>query len=692
MPKQKREEKTMVGRFQAAGRGFGFFTPQGAKRREEDLFVPPRAEGRAWDGDTVEAVPGPPDDRREGRPTARVVRVLERANRTVTGTLFRQGRELWLQPDSEKLRWAVKLLGRPKGVGAGERAAVEMRSYGSALLPPAGVLRAVFGSAGTREASTAAVLYRNDIGEEFPPAVLEEAAAAPREVDPAALAGRLDLRGETVITIDGESAKDLDDAVSLWRDGEGRQVLGVHIADVSHYVAQGSALDAEAFERGASVYFADRVIPMLPVELSNGICSLNPGVDRLALTCLMTVDGSGQVVAHSLRKSVIRSAGRMTYTDCNTLLAGEDPALAERYAHILPMLREMAALSRKLKKLRRLRGALDLDTGESHILCDERGVPVDIVARRQGESEELIESFMLAANETVAEHLCALRKPAVYRVHEKPAPDRAEGLRTLLAPFGYDVPQADGFTLQKILDDVREKPEAPVVGALILRAMMKARYDVRDLGHFGLAAEHYCHFTSPIRRYPDLMVHRILSKVIEDGAAGEGRAMPWEKKTAALAARAAEQSSARELAIQAAEREIERLYMAEYMHGHLGETFPGTVSGVVKQGLFIALPNGVEGFLPAAALPSDHWHHDEGRMTLRGEYTGAVYAFGMGLEVLCAAADPGTGEITFALPGGEAAPKPAPPGRKSGPGPKRGPRPPKRPKPPRHKPGRGRRR
>lgn len=306
------------------------------------------------------------------------------------------------------------------------------------------------------------------------------------QAEPGAAAGRRDLRGETVITIDGVSAKDLDDAVSLTRDGEGRWVLGVHIADVSHYVTDGSALDREAWERGTSVYFADRVIPMLPPELSNGICSLNPHVDRLTLSCFMTMTEDGAVVRHEITKSVICSAERMTYADCNVLLEDGDPGLTERYKHIVPMLKDMAALADKLKKQRRLRGSLDIESSEAVILCDEEGKPVGMELRRQGRAESLIEEFMLIANETVASHLNRLGKPAVYRVHEKPSEDKTERLRTMLAPFGLELRQADHFSLQKVLDAVKGKPEESAVNAILLRSLMKARYDGENLGHFGL--------------------------------------------------------------------------------------------------------------------------------------------------------------------------------------------------------------
>ncbi len=655
MAKGKKTVEQMAGTFQGSGKGFGFFTPEGGKSREDDWFIPPRATGGAWHGDSVLAEPDEGSEG-EGRHTAKIVKVTARANRLVTGTVRRYERELWLEPDSDKLPGPIKLVGKHAGIRAGEKAAAEIQSYGAGGKPSMGFLRETFGRAGSREAGVAAILYHYEIDEAFPPDVLEEAGRAPQSVPAEAARGRLDLRGSIVITIDGASSKDFDDAVSLEKNEAGDWVLGVHIADVSHYVEEKSPLDKEAWERGTSVYFADRVVPMLPVALSNGICSLNPGVDRLALSCIMTMSGDGEVKGHSIQKSIIRSTERMTYEDCNALLAPEEGdgapgrrALRERYAHILPMLRDMAALAGKLARRRRLRGSLDLDTSESYILCDGEGRPVEIHARKQGESEALIESFMLAANETVAQHLFDGKKPAVYRVHEKPSLEKLEGLRTMLEPFGYDIREPDSFALQKILDDAKDKPEAPIISTMVLRSLMKARYDVQNLGHFGLAAKYYCHFTSPIRRYPDLMVHRILTKILEDGDRAE--TAPWEKRMTVLAQKAAVQSSEREIAAQSAEREIDKLYMAEYMQAHMDEVFPGAVSGVIKHGLFVMLTSGVEGFLPVESLPPDRYHHDEGRMTLRGEYKGAVFSFGMGLKVVCVAADPGSGRIEFRLEG-----------------------------------------
>ena len=647
----KAQEHTMTGTYQASGRGFGFFTPEGAALREDDWFIPPRAAGGAWDGDKVTAQPDGEDARGGARRTARVTAVVERANKTVTGVLRREDRALWLQPDNDRLPGPIQVLTKQRGVRAGDRAAVAMTSFGSAKHPPMGTLRQIFGPAGERESAVAAILYQQNIHREFPPAVEAEAASIPRTVEESALAGRLDLRDRTIITIDGAASKDLDDAVSLERDDRGRWVLGVHIADVSHYVAPGSPLDQEAWERGTSVYFADQVVPMLPPAPSNGICSLNPRVDRLTLSCLMVLDDQGRVADHTLAKSVIRTAERMTYEDCNVLLdparLAEAPELEERYAHILPMLRDMAELARVLAEARRRRGSLDLDTRESYVICDGDGVPVDMALRVQGVSEGLIESFMVAANECVAEHLSRLEKPCVYRVHEKPSQDKTDALRTMLAPLGFALKQADGPSLQKLLDQARDTPRQGAVSMMVLRSLMKARYDTENLGHFGLAASYYCHFTSPIRRYPDLMVHRILTALLEGRLQGG-----TEKRLAEAARRGAVQSSQRELAAQTAEREIEKRYMAEYMTGHVGERYTAAVSGVTRFGLFVLLPNGVEGLLPLEALPGGDYQYDEAHLTLTRGDGGAAYTFGMELEVECAAADPVSGQVDFILPGG----------------------------------------
>ena len=533
------------------------------------------------------------------------------------------------------------MVGRTRSAKAGDKAAVAVTSYGNKKLPPMGTLREIFGKDGTRPAAVEAILYQYGIERAFPVSVQTAAELAPREVAPADLAGRLDLRGKTVITIDGASSKDFDDAVSLERDARGRWVLGVHIADVSHYVAEGSPLDLEAWNRGTSVYFADQVVPMLPPELSNGICSLNPHVDRLALSCILTMGPDGAVLDHRLVKSVIRSTERMTYGDCNTLLAGLDPELEAKYAHILPMLRDMAALAAALEQRRRLRGALDLESRECHVICDELGDPVDVQVRETGVSEALIESFMLSANECVAEHLFQLHAPAVYRVHEKPSEDKVATLRSMLAPLGYDLREADHFSLQKVLEKARDTPQAPAIHMMVLRSLMKARYDVENLGHFGLAAKFYCHFTSPIRRYPDLAIHRILSDVcagMDDGAV--------QKKYAQFAAEASVQSSEREVLAMTVERDVEDCYKAEYMRRFEGEEFDGVISSVTQFGLYVELPNTVEGLVRAQALSENALTLTEG-VALRDILSGREWRLGGVMRVRVAGVDVSQGNVDF---------------------------------------------
>ena len=634
-----KETKELTGIYQASGRGFGFLIPE----EGEDCFIPPRANGGAWNGDKVTACITE-EDPEAGRRVAKVVQVLERANKTVTGVLERQDHALWLKPDNERLPGPIQVFTKRKGVRPGERAAVAMTSFGGGKTAPMGTLRERFGPADRRESAVEAILYTHDIVRTFPPAVLAETETIPQAVEPSALAGRLDLRGKTIITIDGASSKDFDDAVSLEKDDQGRWVLGVHIADVSHYVQPGTPLDLEAWERGTSVYFADQVVPMLPVELSNGICSLNPHVDRLALSCIMTMDSNGTVVDHAITKSVICSTERMTYEDCNVLLAGEDPALAERYAHILPMLRDMAALAKQLEKLRRNRGALDLETKESYVICDSEGKPVDVALRQQGESEKLIESFMLAANECVAEHLNRLHKPCVYRVHEKPSDEKGEALRTMVAPLGYDLKGTDSHSLQKLLDWAKGKPEEGAVSMMVLRSLMKARYDGDNLGHFGLGAEYYCHFTSPIRRYPDLQIHRIIREFLH-GRMKENRIDHYRE----ILPQVAQHCSQTQRRADEAERETDRLKKAEYMQNHLGERYEAVISGVTAWGLYVELPNTVEGLIPVSRMEEDFFLYDEENYALTGERTGKAYRLGQRIRVYAVSADRLARSVEFAL-------------------------------------------
>ena len=628
------------GIYHANPRGFGFVTPEAGG---EDWFVPRGQARDAWDGDTVALTPTDPA-RRAGKVSA----VTARAHPTVTGLLRREGRTYFLVPDSQRLTRPVLLTGQVKGVSPGWRAAAAMVSYGSPAAPAMGRLEAVFGPGGTLDSAREAVLYHYDITPAFPDPVEAEAAALPQTVSPGDLIGREDFRGQVVVTIDAQSAKDLDDAVSLSTDGQGRRVLGVHIADVSHYVRPKTLLDGEAFARGTSVYYVDQVAPMLPPALSNGICSLNPQEDRLTLSCLMTLDEKGDVAAYRVVQGVIRTVGRLSYDEVNQFLAGEGPQtgpLAQGEAQagaVRALVSDLDALAAQRRRTRRARGALELSSAEFHFVMDPDGGVADIRRAVPGRGESLIEECMLLANETVARHLAGSALPGVFRVHEKPSPEKAEGLRRMVAPLGFDLKQADGFHLQKLLDWAKGGALEGAVNMMVLRSLMKARYDEKDLGHFGLGAEHYCHFTSPIRRYPDLVVHRVLT------ASLRGRGL---KALAAFTPQAARQSSQRELAAQSAEREIEKLYMAQFMTDKVGQTFPGAVTGLTRFGLFVGLESGVEGMVPVEALPPDRWDFDEEAQTLTGVHTGVVYTFGAPLEVVCAAADPSNGRVDFVLPG-----------------------------------------
>ena len=499
---------------------------------------------------------------------------------------------------------------------------------------------------GTLESAQAAILFRYSVSPDFPPEVDLAAQAVAQAVSPAEAENRADFRGLCVVTIDSASAKDLDDAVSLTFDDRGRRVLGVHIADVSHYVEKGSPLDLEAFQRGTSVYYVNHVAPMLPTALSNGICSLNPQTDRLTLSCLMSLDDDGEVVEHRIVQGVIRTTDRLNYDEVNQLLDGETPdrgplsGSGDSAAAMRTLVTQLDRLAAQRRRLRRLRGALELSSTECYFTLDSAGNVTDVSRRATGRGESLIEECMLLANETVARHLCDKGLPGVFRVHEKPSPDKTEALRKQVAPLGFSLKDGGGFQLQKLLDAFHGTPREGAVNMMVLRSLMKAQYEPKNLGHFGLAAEYYCHFTSPIRRYPDLMVHRVLT------AALTGQPL---RPLVNAAAPGALQSTEREVAAVNAEREIEKLYMARWISAHLGESFPAAVTGLTRFGVFVGLENGVEGMLPIEALPGGGYALDEDTLTLHGADGGLTLAFGDPLTVTAVAADPSTGRIDFTL-------------------------------------------
>ena len=598
----------VTGTYLATERAFAFVTPDVAEGepRPDDLFIPPNASGGAWHGDRVLVKLSERKNGR-GRREAAVVRVLRRADRELTGALVQRGNAFFVQPTSKKYPEITIDRHDLGDARPGDRVAVSISYYGDEKSAPQGVVQADLGEDGTMEASIAAILHENGVFDAFPDEVLRQADAIPQTVDLAAAGERLDLRDKLIFTIDGDDAKDFDDAVSLEPLENGHYLLGVHIADVSHYVTQGSPLDQEAYRRGTSVYYPGHVVPMLPFALSHGICSLNPGVDRLTFSALLEVDRDGRRYRASFAKSVIRSQARMTYNKVNRILAG-DAALREEYAFLVPTAEKMNGLAHALYQRRIERGALELDIPEAQITVDETGNPVDICFRERGESEKLIEEFMLQANEAVAEFMCKRGQPTVYRVHENPDPEKLRVFAQFARPFGYRIDPGkpeDTFQFQAVLRGVKNDPRQRILPTLLLRSLARARYADDCIGHYGLKAKFYLHFTSPIRRYPDLVAHRMLQKAL----AGEAFTAADQNACEEAAA----QSTTREQAADNCERDIDKLFIAAYMKPFVGEEFDAEVSGVQAFGIFVALENGCEGLIRieraiTTSMTSSTWH------------------------------------------------------------------------------------
>jgi len=620
------------GTYSANERGFGFVKPDGGS---EDLFIPPDQTGGAWHGDRVLVLPtGDPDGRGQ---TGRITKVLSRGTTEITGRLNRSGKKGWLTPDDRRFPDKIDVAKHNPKFQEGDKVGFRITSYGDKQ-PAAGEVITTLGRDGTFAAAVESLLFTQGVRREFSKAAISAARNMPQTVPEDAVKGRADLREMLIFTIDGEHAKDLDDAISLTYDEQNRPVLGVHIADVSHYVQTDSPLDKMAFQRGTSVYFADQVIPMLPKELSNGICSLHGGVDRLCLSVFMTLDENCQTTSMELTESVIHSKARMTYEACNKILAG---SLDHPIANTLSKMNDIA---KKMSAIRSAKGSLDIETIESEIVCGEDNMPVDIIPRERGDSERLIESFMLAANEAVANFLFWPEAPCVYRVHEPPNPEKLENLYALALAKGLKVKKSknvSGAFLQAILDSTRDMPFSRVLNTAMLRGMMKAKYSSDNMGHFGLASECYCHFTSPIRRYPDLMVHRAVKSFL--GVVSQDETFKLRCSEAAV------QSTARELIADSTERLVEKLYKALYMKQFVGEEFDGVISGVQSYGMFIELPNTVEGLVPVHTLHDDMYDIDELGLYLMGANTKKKYEIGGTVRVTCVAANELTGRIDFEL-------------------------------------------
>lgn len=638
------------GIFTGHRKGFGFVTVEGM---EEDVFIPENDTGTALHQDRVQILlrESPKDTGRSGgrRREGVVVKVLERGMPQIVGT-FENGQGYgFVICDNSKFSRDVFISKKDsKGVRNGDKVIVEITDYGSKNKNPQGKVVENLGSERAPGTDILAIVKSYGIPTEFPPKVLTQAQRVPDHVLDADREGRLCLTKLPTVTIDGEDAKDLDDAVSLTKE-DGIYHLGVHIADVSNYVQGGSALDKEALKRGTSVYLADRVIPMLPERLSNGICSLNQGVDRLTLSCLMDIDETGQVISHKIAESVIRVDERMSYTAVKEILEETSPELKERYREFVPMFFLMKELSELLRKSRHHRGAVDFSFTESKIILNGAGRAIDVQPYEANVATKIIEDFMLLANETVAEEYCTGEYPFVYRTHDNPDPDKVESLLSLLRSQGIQAEKSKEHIspgeIQKLLESIEGQPNEAQISRLALRTMKQARYTTDCSGHFGLAARYYCHFTSPIRRYPDLQIHRIIRDNLRGRLAREGRTEHYRE----ILEEVAQKSSACERRAEEAERESEKMKKAEYMSYHLGEEFDGIISGVTGWGLYVELANTVEGLVHVNTLRDDYYIFDEENYELRGELTKKVYGMGQKVRVRVEDADASLKTIDFVL-------------------------------------------
>ena len=626
-----RYEGTFIGH----NKGFGFVETE---ELEEDIYIPEENTGTAMHQDrVVVVVTREPEDgkRREGA----VVKILERGTTQIVGT-YQNNRDYgFVLSDNPRFSKDIFIPKKDsKGVRDGDKVVVQITDYGTKNKSPEGKVIEDLGSMKAPGTDILAIVKSFGIPSEFPDKVLCQAERVPDHVLDADREGRLDLTHLQTVTIDGEDAKDLDDAISLTKEGDIYH-LGVHIADVSNYVQGGSALDREALKRGTSVYLADRVVPMLPVRLSNGICSLNQGQDRLTLSCLMDIDSSGKRISYQIAETVIRVDERMSYTDVKNILEDTDPQAKERYASLIPMFFLMKELSGIIRESRHHRGSIDFDFPESKIILNAAGRAIDVKPYEANVATRIIEDFMLMANETVAEEYCKEGKPFVYRTHDNPDPEKVESLLTLLRNQGVAVQkmgqEITPKEIQQILEQIQGLENEPQISRLTLRTMKQARYTTQCSGHFGLAAKYYCHFTSPIRRYPDLQIHRIIKDNLRGRLIREGRTEHYQE----ILEDVAQQSSACERRADEAERESDKLKKAEYMSYHLGEEYEGIISGVTGWGFYVELPNTVEGLVHVNTLRDDYYTFDKETYELRGDMTRKVYRLGQKVKVRVADAD-----------------------------------------------------
>lgn len=637
----------ITGKIEIHDRGFGFLIPdiEGIK----DLFIAKTNLIGAMNGDRVVA-----KIIKEGRNGKRtegiIINIVERVNKNIVG-IYEDNKSFgFVLPEDKRIQNDIFISKKDRnGAKKGQIVMVEITRWPDGKRKnPEGKVVEILGRPGDKGIDIDIIIRKYNLPEDFPPSVLNSALDIEDFITEDEIKGRLDLRNIKMVTIDGEDAKDLDDAVSIERLENGNFKLGVHIADVTHYVKERSVIDKEAFKRATSVYLIDRVIPMLPKKLSNGICSLNPKVDRLTLSCIMEVNRQGKVVNHTIAQSVIKTNERMTYTDVTKILRDNDVELIERYKDLVDDFKAMEELCKILRKKRLDRGAIDFDFEECKIILDEKGKTIDIKPYERAIANRMIEEFMLLANETVAEHMEKLKVPFVYRIHENPDAEKLEKFKAFIYNLGYnDITwgeEVNPKALQRVLDKFKGENEETIISTLLLRSMMQARYSPECAGHFGLAADYYCHFTSPIRRYPDLQIHRIIKEYLNKELT-ENRS----KKLVSIVDSAAKQSSEMERVAQEAEREVDDLKKAEYMKDRIGEIFEGMISSVTGFGAFVELPNTIEGLVHITSFRDDYYIYDEDRLILIGERNKKIYRLGDKLKVLCSKVDILSREVYFEI-------------------------------------------
>lgn len=632
-----------TGIYAGTSRGFGFVTVEG---EEQDIFIPEVSTKGALHGDRVMITIN--EEQSGKRKEGTIINILERSIINVVGTFVKSKNFGFVLADNQKIGKDIFIpKEHTKGAVNGHKVVVQITNYGNGSQNPEGKVIEILGHINDPGVDIMSIIRAYELPVEFPEELMNFLDNIPDEVDPKDMEGRRDIRHLQMVTIDGEDAKDLDDAITISKENDIYH-LGVHIADVSNYVREGSPLDREALDRGTSVYLVDRVIPMLPHKLSNGICSLNEGADRLALSCFMDFDSKGHIMSHSVEETVVRVDRRMTYTSVAKIVEDKDPEEIKKYEELVPMFNLMMELAQILRDNRSQRGSIDFDFPESKIIVDDNGKIVDIKAYERNKATKIIEEFMLAANETVAEDFFWQELPFVYRTHDLPNEEKIIQLGIFINNLGYSIHIGNDDIhpkeLQKLINKIEGTPEEALISRLTLRSMKQAKYTVDNTGHFGLAAKYYCHFTSPIRRYPDLQIHRIIKENVK-GKLNEKRQIHYDK----ILPEVAFHSSKTERRAEEAERDVEKMKKVEYMSNFIGETFFGVISGLTSWGMFVELPNTVEGMIRVSDMEDDYYIYDEEHFQMVGEHTKKAYKLGQVIKIEVVAADKLQRTIDFAI-------------------------------------------